>query len=290
MAILAAAAALLGAGFALLLLRPSDGTLIVSVSGAGNSQARVFVDGSERCQSVPCRVDALSAGPHHVRVTAGALSAQPSDAVYVVAGEERRLDVMLAAAKPSAVAATPLPAKEQADVPQRVTIRLGQEAQGAEVYVSRGGEEVLLMELPATITVARDERVKIVANKHGYEPFEQSLAWMEGTAERTVTIALSANGANGAQGSRPTPPRTPTAPAPGRPEASPPAAGGTLNINSLPVSSILLDGRPVGKTPKMGLPVAAGPHTVVFVHPDGTRKVVSVTVAAGATATAATQF
>ena len=73
--------------------------------------------------------------------------------------------------------------------------------------------------------------------------------------------------------------------------AAKPAAGqGTLNVNSIPMSNVIVDGRPMGSTPKMGLPVAAGSHTVVFVHPEHGRKVVTVSVAPGGTATAATRF
>lgn len=73
--------------------------------------------------------------------------------------------------------------------------------------------------------------------------------------------------------------------------AKAPAAGqGTLNVNSIPVSNVIVNGRPMGSTPKMGLSVAAGTHTIVFVHPEHGRKVVTVTVAAGATQTAATRF
>jgi serine/threonine-protein kinase len=63
----------------------------------------------------------------------------------------------------------------------------------------------------------------------------------------------------------------------------------TLNINSIPVSNIILDGRPVGPTPKVGVRVSAGLHTVVFFK--GTdRKNVSVTVSAGQTRTVAVRF
>ena len=43
-----------------------------------------------------------------------------------------------------------------------------------------------------------------------------------------------------------------------------PSGQGTLNINSTPVSNVILDGKPLGATPKGGLKVSAGPHTVVF--------------------------
>lgn len=71
-----------------------------------------------------------------------------------------------------------------------------------------------------------------------------------------------------------------------------PAAGGsgTLNINSIPMANVVLDGRPVGSTPLVGLSVSPGPHTVVFIHPEHGRKVVGTKVEAGKTATAAVRF
>ncbi len=65
---------------------------------------------------------------------------------------------------------------------------------------------------------------------------------------------------------------------------------GTLNINSIPVASVVLDGRPVGSTPLMGLAVSPGPHSVVFIHPEHGRKATGVKVEAGKTSTAAVRF
>ena len=52
----------------------------------------------------------------------------------------------------------------------------------------------------------------------------------------------------------------------------------------------ILDGRPLGQTPKIGVSLKAGPHTVMFVHPEYGRKVKPVNVPAGGTATAAVRF
>ncbi|MEO7112890.1 MAG: PEGA domain-containing protein, partial [Polyangiaceae bacterium] len=65
---------------------------------------------------------------------------------------------------------------------------------------------------------------------------------------------------------------------------------GFLNINSLPVSRILLDGQPMGETPKTGVQVSPGTHTVTFVNPDLPKKSVSVTVKAGETKTASAKL
>jgi hypothetical protein len=61
-------------------------------------------------------------------------------------------------------------------------------------------------------------------------------------------------------------------------------------MNSIPISGVLLDGKPLGRTPVLGVSVAAGPHTVMFVTSDGQRKSVPITIKAGETKTAATKF
>jgi serine/threonine-protein kinase len=57
--------------------------------------------------------------------------------------------------------------------------------------------------------------------------------------------------------------------------AAPAAASGQgkglLTINSIPMSNIVLDGKPIGSTPKVGLAVSAGLHTVTFAYPTGER-------------------
>jgi serine/threonine-protein kinase len=82
---------------------------------------------------------------------------------------------------------------------------------------------------------------------------------------------------------------TPSHPAPPAPEPlslDPSAAVGQafLNINSIPVSSVILDGKPIGSTPKLKVPVSPGPHLVLFLNPEqGFKKQITVTVGAGET-------
>ena len=54
----------------------------------------------------------------------------------------------------------------------------------------------------------------------------------------------------------------------------------TLNANSIPHSKVLVDGRPVGLTPKVGITVPAGQHTVLFVG-DNSQKTTTVTCSSG---------
>lgn len=80
----------------------------------------------------------------------------------------------------------------------------------------------------------------------------------------------------------PAPPRAPTPPA---------APGGAfLNLNSIPPSAVLVDGRPLGTTPKLNVPVKAGAHVVVFVHPEQGRRARAVMLEPGSHQTVAMRF
>lgn len=66
------------------------------------------------------------------------------------------------------------------------------------------------------------------------------------------------------------------------PNALTPAALGTLRINSRPWSQVFIDGRLIGNTPQMSVPIAAGRHTVRLENPElGMSKTVIVHVTAG---------
>ena len=82
-------------------------------------------------------------------------------------------------------------------------------------------------------------------------------------------------------------PRQPSvAPAP---TPDPPAVAGgngTLRVNTRPWSQVFVDGRLIGNTPQMSIPVSAGSHTVMFVNDEfGLRKTIKVSVKPGETVT-----
>lgn len=63
-----------------------------------------------------------------------------------------------------------------------------------------------------------------------------------------------------------------------------------LSINSIPHSNVLLDGRPLGATPRADVAVAPGEHVITFVHPELGRKQIVVTAIAGKALVAAVRF
>jgi serine/threonine-protein kinase len=179
------------------------------------------------------------------------------------------------------------------------TIKPGTNAEDARVVLVSGSERRPVPQLPLAVDIPVDKGYSIVATKRGFQDFEQKLEFEDGQAERTFVIDLSpvataeaeTDSAPSAprQASPPTAPRVAAAPSPA-PAAPKPAAGGTLNLSSTPVSNVILDGRPLGPTPKMGVSVTPGTHTVIFVHAEHGRKAKSVTVGAGKTVPVSVKF
>jgi len=185
----------------------------------------------------------------------------------------------------------------------QVTVKLDDSAEDAKVFLLVDGKRRPLdriVDKGAPLILPVDgKRYEIVATKKGYQDFEQSLEFTLNEPVKTVTISMEEESSEqdepraSAPVSSPSP-RGASSPAPRstpQPSAAPAVSGtGTLNINSIPVSNVILDGRPLGTTPKIGVSVSAGPHTVVFVHKEHGRKTSSVNVKPGSVATAAVRF
>jgi eukaryotic-like serine/threonine-protein kinase len=54
-----------------------------------------------------------------------------------------------------------------------------------------------------------------------------------------------------------------------------------LSINAVPWAAVSIDGREIGETPLGGVELSAGPHEVVFTHPELGQRRQQVTVPAG---------
>jgi hypothetical protein len=64
---------------------------------------------------------------------------------------------------------------------------------------------------------------------------------------------------------------------------------GAINVTSNPPANVVLDGRPLGKAPRV-VKVPAGLHTVLFIHPLYGRQSLSVSVGSGTTTSASADF
>jgi hypothetical protein len=266
------------------LTRASDGTGIrVTAEGRG---IKLSVDGKE-VGPLPQELKDLSPGDHLVHLDGGERYESFEKHVTVETDQMQTIEPKLRVKKGLA------------------TIKLGDNADGAKVLLVSGSERRPLPTLPITVDISVDKPYSVVATKKGYGDFEEKVAFEDGQAERTFVVNLAASGS----GSSSTPdtatpaptPATPvhsTSPSPTpaatpKPAPAPAAAAtgnGTLNMNAIPVSNVLLDGRPMGQTPKMGVSVAPGPHTVMFVNADKGRKSSSVTVVSGKTSTVVVRF
>jgi serine/threonine-protein kinase len=195
----------------------------------------------------------------------------------------------------------------------KATIQLG--TPGAKVYLVSGTNRKEVPQFPIAIDFDPNEKWQLEGKMLGMDDYSQPISFDDGQAEKTLVVTLSPKGsaaltAPTATALRtaappvvavtPVAPKDPvTLPAPkatAEPTAAakdppakkdPPAAAGGeafLNINSRPASTVVLDGKPLGPTPRVKVPVSAGTHTVLFVNAEESlKKSVSVTVAAGET-------
>jgi hypothetical protein len=185
-----------------------------------------------------------------------------------------------------------------------VTIKLGENADGANVTLVSGDERRPIppdkfKDKALAVDLEANKSYSIVAEKKGYVTYEKRIDFEDGQAEKTfpVNLMLTSSGRSAeAAEDRPSPPPRGGGPAPAprpapAPAAAAPAAAGnaTLTFTSDPPSNLVLDGRPLGKTPKTAS-VPAGNHTVLFIHPEFGRKAKSIPVAAGQKATVKVKF
>jgi serine/threonine-protein kinase len=171
---------------------------------------------------------------------------------------------------------------------------------GVKVTLVSGKDRRQLTDFSQPVEIETSKSWTIEATKPGYDDFRQPITF-EDRAEKTFVIVLQEHPVTAPVAAAPFVPR-PVPPAIAQSlqaaaavntpsesdteEAAPAraatAAAGpcTFNFNSIPVSNVLLDGRPIGGTPKLGVAAPPGSHNVLFVTAD-TRKLVTVTCRAG---------
>lgn len=203
----------------------------------------------------------------------------------------------------------------------KATINLG--TPGAKVYLVSGKDRKEVPSFPMGIEFNPKEQWTLEATLLGHDDFKQPITWDDGQAEKNITVTLSPKGTtppavaphpvaatpvtpaapaqvSGVGAAKPAAPEKPAATTPAeKPEpaaktepaakkepAQPAAAGGEafLNINSLPASTVVLDGKPLGPTPKIKVSVTPGAHTIMFVNAEQSlKKSITVDVKAGET-------
>lgn len=171
---------------------------------------------------------------------------------------------------------------------RQVTVRFESTPSGARVTLVRGNERRSIGETPTTAQVETSgDTWTVEMSRSGHEDWSEPLTLPAGQAEHTVTATLTerervagrtprrggdrnTGGSSGDDGPR---------------EA---ASGGTgtLRVNTTPWSQVFVDGRLIGNTPQMNVPLPAGRHTITFVNPEfNIRERVNVTIRPGQTET-----
>ncbi len=258
----------------------------IKVSGTQNG-VKLIVDGKEY-GLLPQELHDLTPGEHKVKILGSERYAAVEKTVDVKQDELTDL---------GSVALKVLKGK--------ATIQLG--TPGARVYLVNGTNRKEVPQFPIAIDFDPNEKWQLEGKMLGMEDYSSPISFDDGQAEKTIVVTLSPRTVGGTMPAMPTmntspavrPPPTFVAPAPKEPVAvadptpkepktpkEPAAAGGEafLNINSRPASTVLLDGKPLGPTPRVKVSVSAGTHTVLFVNAEESlKKSVSVTVAAGET-------
>jgi serine/threonine-protein kinase len=246
----------------------------------------VIVDGADK-GTLPVDLKDLTPGSHKVRFDGGERYEKLEQTVDLAAGQTKDLgEIKLKVLK------------------GQVTLDIATPGV-AVTLVKRGDKKVekkltdaMLKNPPVKLDIDPSENWRLVATKKGFDEFTQDLTFEDGQAEKTIKVELVETGkaappaqANNAATNTTAPKDTaPKDPPKTTDNSSSSSGSGTLNINSIPVSKVILDGKPLGSTPKVGVSVPAGSHTVVFIHPDQGKKSVTVQVKAGETKTAAVKF
>lgn len=255
------------------LARPSQGTGIkVSSEGRG---LKLIVDGKE-IGPLPQEIRDLTPGEHKIRIEGGDRYEPFEKTVNIGPEQMETIEPKLKVKKGLA------------------TIKLGSNAEGAQVMLVSGNERRPIPRFPLAVELEADKAYSIVAEKRGYARYEKRIDFDDGQAEKVFEIELSSSasadppvstgGPSTGGGSRSTP-AVAAAPAP--------AAGAgkkaTLTFTSTPPSNVVFDGRPLGKTPKSAT-VDPGPHTILFIHPEHGRKAKTINVNPGQKATLTVKF
>ncbi len=228
---------------------------------AAHADVTLHVDGKE-IGPLPQKIGTLSPGEHTLRFVGSDRYETVTRTVTVVPNKLENLGtIALPVAK----------GKATFNASPDVRVRL----------VPATGDPIVLESGQASMEVDPSKQWKVQACKPGQDLFETPVVFEAGKAERTFRIELSGDGKDlpdwcGSKDKGRGAPATP---------AAPPAAGdgpGKVSFNSIPAgAAVLVDGRPVGRTPVAGVSVTPGSHSVVFIHPEKGRKTAGVTVKPG---------
>ncbi|HTM46906.1 MAG TPA: PEGA domain-containing protein [Polyangiaceae bacterium] len=269
---------------------PQKATL--QASAKGSVATKVSVDGKPQ-GALPLSLNDLDPGTHQLRFEAGDNFIAQDKTVSLTAGQTLTLDPIELQIKQG-------------------TLRIALPREFARATVSL--DKKVLHKFPAQIQLDAQVPHEITAKLRGYDDYSREVRFTADSAEQQIEISFEhgeskAAGHAAAVAAAPAPSPSPKhvalapfpAPATPKPASEKPTAPasaavespsgyGTLNLNSIPSSTVQVNGKTVGRTPRMGLRVKSGKQFVVFIHPDKGRKEATVNVPAGETKTIAVRF
>jgi serine/threonine-protein kinase len=252
----------------------------VHVAAGTPEGTKLFIDGKE-FGALPRDVKDLAPGEHKLSFRAGDRYSAEEKTVTVAEGE---------------LASVSAPALKVVRGLATLDVRTA----GAQLTLVSGTDRRALTDTTKPLELDASKPWTLEAKKPGFDDLSLPLSF-DDRAEKTFVVSLAEKGkpvaaapaapVAAAPAEKTAAPSTDTAkaPKPAETKGGNDAAGGncTLNINSIPVSNVVLDGRPLGGTPKMGVSVSAGAHSVTFIHAEHGKKTTGVTCKAGETKTVA---
>jgi serine/threonine-protein kinase len=239
---------------------------------AGDAPLTLYVDG-KRVGKLPQEVAGLASGKHWIKLDPEDGGPIIEKAVTIQAGEIIEVE--------------PKAAKRDKAL---VTIRLSPGSEGALVTF----DDAFLLDFPAELELEPNSVHTLSATKPGYEDLSMEVKLAAGETEKLIDVTLEPGDSNAAP--RKNRPKAVRKPPPAKAAATAPAqladaTQGLLNISSVPPSQIILNGRPLGSTPKTGISVPGDSlQTIVFVHPKMGRRRAQKFVPAGKERTVSIRF
>jgi serine/threonine-protein kinase len=236
-----AAAAALGIGIVLMnggKTTPTTATLIAAAKQPG---VKLKLDGDDK-GTLPVQLKGLTPGEHKLEFSCDEHYSTETQTIQIGPNETREL---------APIALKVLRGMATFDV----------KTPGATLTLVMGDDRkpISAPSQPIDVDTARSPAVEV--SKTGFQTLRVPLTFEE-SANKVFAIDIGPAGGG------------PVAVAPA-PKADPPAAAGgtcTLSFNSIPASRVVLDGRPIGMTPKMDVSVSSGNHSVLFVAPEKSKK------------------
>jgi serine/threonine-protein kinase len=232
----------------------------------------LYLDG-KRVGRLPMEISGLPGGKHWLKLDPEDGSPPIEKSVNIVAGETVDVD--------------PQPAQREKAL---VTIRLGPGSEGAAITF----DDAFLLDFPAELELEPGSVHSLSASKPGFEDLTLEVKIGTGETEKLIEVSLDPlDGNTPPRKSRPKATRKAAAKAPAStaPAQLADPTQGLLNISSVPPSQIILNGRPLGTTPKTGIAVPGDSlQTIVFVHSKMGRRRAQKFVPAGKERTVSIRF